>query len=94
MNQAKELAAVRVGNAPEQLKVVLQTYVRTIALAALSYNKHIVASSEQYCSFVSVSSTYSSFATSKRDFFHFNFFQSFRNQIAIEYLRKFVQLSC
>jgi len=40
VNQAKELAAVRVGNAPEQLKVVLQTYVRTIALAALSYNKH------------------------------------------------------
>jgi len=68
--------------------------VRTIALAALSYNKHIVASSEQYCSFVSVSSTYSSFATSKCDFFHFNFFQSFRNQIAIEYLRNFVQLSC
>jgi len=57
VNQANERMAVRVSNAPDQSLRLYCNQELCVVLAALSYNKNIVASSEQYCSFVSVSIT-------------------------------------
>jgi len=58
---AKGLVAVRVWNATDQA-LGFTADKSCVGLAALSYNKNIVASSEQYCSFVSVSAALSSFS--------------------------------
>ena len=58
--------AARVLNAPDQSLNV------KVGLTALSYNKNIVAYSEQY-NFVSVSVRQSSLGVFICDFFHFNF---------------------
>jgi len=51
---------------------------------------------EQYSSFDSVCIALSSIGIFRCDFFSFEFssVKSFRNQIAVEYLRKFVLLPC
>ena len=95
VNQAKDLVTARVWNAPDQSTRLYRRSELYVGLAALSYNKNIVASSEQYCSFVSVSITKSSFGILDVIFsFKFSLTKSFRNQFAIEYLRKFVLLPC